>query len=82
MHIMNSNTKQFVVWAIAAVIGATGGFVYWYYIGCNSGSCAITSSPVNSSIYGGIMAILLVNVFDKQKTKLENENRKTIDQKG
>ncbi|GCC51555.1 hypothetical protein SanaruYs_17800 [Chryseotalea sanaruensis] len=79
---MNSNTKQFVIWGIAAVVGATAGFIYWYFIGCNSGSCAITSSPVNSSIYGGIMAILLVNVFDKQKTKPENENRKTIDQKG
>lgn len=79
---MNSNTKLFVIWGIAAVVGATAGFVYWYFIGCNSGSCAITSSPVNSSIYGGIMAILLVNVFDKQKTKPENENRKTIDQKG
>jgi hypothetical protein len=82
MIMMNSNTKQFIIWGIAAVVGATAGFVYWYFIGCNSGSCAITSSPVNSSIYGGIMAILLVNVFDKQKTKPENENRKTIDQKG
>jgi xanthine/uracil permease len=81
MFKMNSYTKQFVIWAIAAVIGATAGFVYWYYIGCNSGSCAITSSPVNSSIYGGVMAILLVNVFDKQKTKPENESRKETDQK-
>ncbi len=78
---MNFNIKQFVIWAIAASIGSIAGFVYWYYIGCNSGSCAITSSPVNSSIYGGVMAILLVNVFDKQKTKPENENRKATDQK-
>ena len=55
--------------SIAALLGAAIGFVYWYYVGCNSGSCAITSSPVNSSIYGAVMSILLVNVFQKETLK-------------
>lgn len=70
---MNTYTKQLIIWAIAATAGATTGFVYWYYVGCHSGTCAITSSPINSSVYGGIMGILLVNMFDKQKTKPAGE---------
>ncbi len=33
-------------------LGAISGFAYYYFIGCNSGSCAITSSPINSTLYG------------------------------
>lgn len=50
-------------WIIGIIAGAAVGFSYWYFIGCNSGTCAITSSPVNSTIYGGLMGILLVNSF-------------------
>lgn len=70
--------KQLIIWTIAATVGATAGFVYWYYVGCNSGTCAITSSPINSSVYGGVMGILLVNVLDKQKVKATSE--KSINQ--
>ncbi|HEU5145428.1 MAG TPA: DUF6132 family protein [Chryseosolibacter sp.] len=50
-------------WIMGTIAGATIGFVYWYFIGCNSGACAITSSPTNSTIYGGLMGILLINSF-------------------
>lgn len=47
--------------------GAVIGFLYYYYIGCASGTCAITSKPLNSSIYGAIMGGLFVNIFKKEK---------------
>lgn len=50
-------------WIIGIIVGATVGFGYWYFIGCDTGTCAITSSPINSTIYGGLMGILLVNSF-------------------
>lgn len=52
-------------WITGAIAGATIGFGYWYFIGCNSGACAITSSPINSTIYGGLMGLLLVNSFSR-----------------
>jgi hypothetical protein len=54
---------KYLKWVIAISFGALAGFAYWYFVGCNSGSCAITASPVNSSIYGGVMAALLFNTF-------------------
>jgi hypothetical protein len=54
---------KFLKYAVMISVGATAGFLYWYYIGCTSGSCAITSSPVNSTIYGAVMGGLLLNMF-------------------
>lgn len=51
------------------IIGGIGGFVYWKLVGCNSGTCAITSSPRNSTIYFAIMGALVFNIFEKQKAK-------------
>ncbi|WP_345028409.1 DUF6132 family protein [Ravibacter arvi] len=41
------------------IVGAAAGYFYWLYIGCSSGSCAITSKPVNSTLYGMVMGGLL-----------------------
>jgi hypothetical protein len=34
------------------IIGAGGGFAYYYFIGCTGGSCPITSNPCISTGYG------------------------------
>lgn len=51
------------------IIGGIGGFMYWKLVGCNSGTCAITSSPRNSTIYFAIVGALVFNMFEKQKVK-------------
>ncbi|HRD53679.1 MAG TPA: DUF6132 family protein [Flavobacteriales bacterium] len=47
----------------AAALGAIAGYVYWSQVGCGSGACAITSSPLNSTLYGALMGGLLANSF-------------------
>lgn len=44
---------------ITAVIGTVGGYLYYRLIGCASGTCAITSNPIISTLYGGIIGALL-----------------------
>lgn len=51
------------------VIGAIGGYLYYHFVGCSSGTCAITSKPINSTLYGALMGGLLFNIFKKEKTK-------------
>lgn len=58
-------------WSVGIMLGAAAGYLYWYYIGCSSGSCAITSSPVNSTLYGALMGGLLVNSFEPKKKETE-----------
>ncbi|MBK7243547.1 MAG: hypothetical protein IPH98_06760 [Saprospiraceae bacterium] len=52
---------------LGIISGAVIGFLYYYYVGCASGTCAITSKPLNSSIYGAVMGGLFVNIFKKEK---------------
>jgi hypothetical protein len=49
------------------VVGALGGFLYWNYVGCESGTCMITSKPINSTLYGALMGYLLFGMFQKEK---------------
>ncbi len=58
-------TYKFTI--IAVVVGAVLGYMYYFYIGCASGTCAITSKPINSTAYGAVMGGLLGNIFDTKK---------------
>lgn len=53
---------------IGILIGALGGYLYYHYIGCASGTCMITSKPFNSTLYGALMGGLLFNIFETKKT--------------
>jgi phage shock protein E len=70
---MKINMKERILnnkWTLVGVVlGAAGGYAYYYFVGCNSGSCAITSSPVNSVIYGTIMGGLLFNIIQSEINK-------------
>ncbi|ETA79438.1 DUF6132 family protein [Youngiibacter fragilis] len=41
------------------IIGGVLGFLYYKIVGCRTGSCPITSSPVRSIIYGALMGLIL-----------------------
>jgi len=56
---------------IRLILGALGGYLYYHFIGCMSGTCAITSKPLNSTLYGALMGCLLFNMFQKEKIKTE-----------
>jgi hypothetical protein len=57
---------------IGAILGAIGGFLYYYFVGCASGTCGITSSPVNSTLYFAFLGGLIVNLI-KPETKKSTE---------
>ena len=50
---------------IGVIIGAIGGYVYYYFVGCEKGTCAISSKPLNSTLYGAFMGGLLFSNFQK-----------------
>ena len=65
---MTSNWIQKNMLGIIGVgIGAIAGFAYWKFIGCNSGTCMITSKPLNSTLYGSLMGYLLFSIFKKEQ---------------
>jgi hypothetical protein len=54
---------------VGVLLGAVGGFLYYAFVGCASGKCAITSSPTISTLYGALMGGLLFNMFEKNTQK-------------
>ena len=50
---------------IGILVGAIGGYAYYHFVGCASGTCAITSKPLNSTLYGAMMGGLLFSSFKK-----------------
>lgn len=77
---MIKKLKKYTVPAALGVLGLFAGYAYWFYIGCQSGACAITSSPVNSSAYGALLGVLTGNLFVGKSThsddnkSLSNQN--------
>lgn len=72
---LNEIEMKYMKWMIGIVLGAIAGFSYWYFIGCNTGTCAITSSPINSTLYGSLMGLLLVNTFSSDDKKAESKEK-------
>jgi hypothetical protein len=62
--------------AFPILLGALGGYLYYYFIGCNNG-CAITGSPVNSTAFGTVVGALFTNwksgIKSLKNTGEENE---------
>ncbi|MFU8843815.1 MAG: hypothetical protein ACNA7V_08425 [Bacteroidales bacterium] len=52
---------------IGLITGAAGGFIYYWQVGCVSGSCGITSNPWMSTAWGGAFGYLLFDMFSKKK---------------
>ena len=79
---MNMKTNKFMIKdfvnkhllkIIGVLVGAVGGFMYYYFVGCQSGTCPITCNPYVSVFYGAMMGYLLLDMF-KKKEPTANEN--------
>lgn len=64
---MKLRLKGLIFQIIGAVIGGLLGFIYYYKVGCTSGSCPITSNPWLSILWGTIMGYLLVDLFASKR---------------
>ena len=58
---------------VGGILGAIAGFLYYYWIGCTSGSCAITSHPISSTLYGALMGALALNMLPKRNPDSRND---------
>jgi hypothetical protein len=60
---------NYKITVLGIVIGAVGGYLYYHFVGCASGTCPITSKPLNSTMYGAMMGALLFSIFTKENKK-------------
>ena len=51
------------------ILGGIAGYLYWMKVGCASGTCLITSKPLNSTVYGAVMGALFLGMFKMNRRK-------------
>ncbi len=59
--------KTVILTAIGTLAGALAGYLYYAYIGCETGACPLTSQPVPSTLYGAFTGGLIFNTFTGSK---------------
>lgn len=57
---------------VGVLVGAMAGFAYWYFIGCNSGTCPIQANWHTSTMYGGLIGFVLPNGPKKEEKPKDN----------
>jgi hypothetical protein len=62
---MTNYIKKYKMILIFSALGALAGYTYYYFVGCADGTCAITSNPVYSTLYGILMGGLLGDIYRK-----------------
>ena len=62
------NKRKYLRNTIPVFIGALGGFLYYNFIGCYSGTCPITGNPLISTLYGAVIGFVFTN-FNSDKKK-------------
>lgn len=56
--------KKYRLLIIFTIAGALGGFLYWKYVGCLSGSCPIKSVWYWSTLYGALIGLLAGSIIN------------------
>ncbi|NOX88006.1 MAG: hypothetical protein GXO77_03200 [Calditrichaeota bacterium] len=69
MNIKNIKWKKLLIFG---ALGMIAGYAYYYFIGCVSGSCPLTSNPYLMTGYG-LGAGLILGWSTKKKTDKEEK---------
>ncbi|MCX6272584.1 MAG: hypothetical protein NTU44_15465 [Bacteroidetes bacterium] len=54
-------SSRFLKPELGIILGGTAGFLYYHFVGCSSGTCAITSNPFLSIIGGSFLGYFILN---------------------
>jgi len=74
---MSDFLKRYKWKIVGTVVGMIAGYAYYYYVGCNSGTCPIQSHWHTSTLYGGLIGYVFVNKpkkvkFEEDKNEVKN----------
>ena len=55
------------------LVGSAGGWLYYRYVGCATGTCAVTSSPWLSTGFGCVLGSLLYTVLRPDRSEEQDK---------
>ncbi len=69
--------REMILTGFGLLLGALGGYLYWKYIGCASGTCPITANKYIMIVYGIMAGGLLFSTFASRSSMLTPTALKT-----
>ena len=63
---------------IFTITGLAGGFLYWKFVGCLTGSCPIKSVWYWSTLYGGLIGFLAGSIINDLVVKFRKKNNPEV----
>jgi hypothetical protein len=70
---MKEFIRRNIILIVFTIAGATGGFLYWKFIGCLSGTCIIKSVWYLSTVYGALFGYVTGGLTGEIVNKLKNK---------
>lgn len=67
--------KTYRLEILGVVLGALGGYIYWYFWGCEEG-CSIRSVWWRMSLWGAVFGGLALSALKDQLTRRSNQKAK------
>lgn len=67
--------KAALLRALSIIAGGGAGFAYYYFIGCSSGTCPISSDPWISTAYGALIGVLATSGIRRKAEGETTHNR-------
>jgi len=61
---MKAYLKKHLITIVFSAAGAIGGYIYWKYVGCLSGTCIIKSVWYLSTLYGFGLGMITGNLLE------------------
>ena len=68
---MKDFLSKYRIRIIFSLLGTIGGFLYWKFVGCSSGTCPITSHWYSMGSYGLLMGYLIGDMLTGKPKKNE-----------
>jgi hypothetical protein len=75
--IMKFDKKKVFTVSIGVAVGLIGGYAYWHFVGCTSGTCPLTSNWYSSTLVGGLFGYLISDSFKSKKKEEISETQNT-----
>ncbi|MEI8201637.1 MAG: DUF6132 family protein [Bacteroidota bacterium] len=54
--------RKWIIKISLTIAGIVGGYLYYYFVGCSTGTCPLKSNPWLMMLWGGLFAYLLTDI--------------------
>ena len=72
---MKDFLRKHLLVVISMLAGAIGGFLYWKFVGCLSGTCVIKSVWYLSTLYGIALGYVAGSLIEELVVKFKKEKK-------